>query len=1253
MTCSCVPFVSESLFFKNEQQRESITKNLGNSLECSYCEGFHNCRFQNRGGIFGITPMVCFTVRSSLFEYASIPIPFQALNMNLNCSSTASQTFFTLSVDLGAKATGVFIIKKSFDGEAVTESRRALTLTMSPNLFKFSMRERTAVRHRVRGYKRRSLVRRLAFLIIDRRLALAGLTLGEDQRRLMLSAVGGYLKRRGYNHLESDLDLDLEALSGLDSTVFHNFNGLALLFRPEADLGEEWGRLSQNADVISKMNSNLPTKKEFRNYLKTCFGKSSSYEARLYEDAFEIISNSAKALDNQLNLGHRHRRRYQQEILEDMKKDVRLSDVAVAFGGIEKLWRCLCNLSNLQLRALRWYFNTKEMKNGGRFDEKRLKNVLVRAFKYFHLEAGEERRRINSVISAFETSSDVIATLSELSPEETIPPYEDPNNRRPRVDHTLLLSPRSLMTLYSEKWMDWAEKFVEKDFELEAGLDEVLLHTDRDSRRSTPLPLRHYWSAYVLQRVLDRNSARDWFHLRRLCRDEDAPEVNQGRRYLTKLLGNEDAELFLKLAARYYKEVRTAKKGIWFEDEGGLLERSNLHPPQKKNILDILVGNVFGGDINVGRVVRNDLWNQRVSGRRTFKSCCRQIEETRKKYGNEFKLLYESYLNDCFRGSPRDRTDFELVRRLIDEVRHFLRGSASSLHVKDPERACNPFSLSQLFTLIEKGPAGFSSTGIAVHFENQWRMSGEPAQCCRLPADSVRPFDGMLRRILDKQADVLAQICYNELAFDEKLGRDIAFSIVVEQNKFAFSSSLEDLKKNGLRSTKWAEADKRQAECWACKDERILADAHGLCAYTGAPLGKDVEVDHIIPRSRTLLGLNTVFNSEANLICVSRVGNQRKGDRQYTLEDLSSVYLKKVFGTGDCGVVRQQIVQRINEMRKKGRLGYFERLDARDRNVVRHALYLEPDTPERNLVLKMLASVNKARINGTQLYFVQALIRKFRRLASPRLAEDGRKIRFNAFKASAQETSQIRSQLAMSNSAFEKEEVQGPASHSIDAMCAYAGLSASDSFCNCTGADQDLCNPIGSGALAGLHPGNCEVVELRSLPTERKSNPDSKRLFKETIYGEDFLRILRHENDLFVGFSLPNRCGEGGNALRVTGKNPERLVEVLRPFLVEKESGNGLRCYRVDKRRAFPFLARIMMSPERFEQKESEVLDALSSLHYVTQRMSVAKKLITQENRYVAENPLKEKAFLIKRALKNKGSSSKPPSLNDGGSRFV
>ena len=64
------------------------------------------------------------------------------------------------------------------------------------------------------------------------------------------------------------------------------------------------------------------------------------------------------------------------------------------------------------------------------------------------------------------------------------------------------------------------------------------------------------------------------------------------------------------------------------------------------------------------------------------------------------------------------------------------------------QRIRNPFSLAQLYNLIETEVDGFTATTLAAHKENLWRMSGaeseKGAQCSRLPADAARPFDGVL-----------------------------------------------------------------------------------------------------------------------------------------------------------------------------------------------------------------------------------------------------------------------------------------------------------------------------------------------------------------------------------------------------------------------------------------------------------------------------------------------------------------------------
>ena len=80
---------------------------------------------------------------------------------------------------------------------------------------------------------------------------------------------------------------------------------------------------------------------------------------------------------------------------------------------------------------------------------------------------------------------------------------------------------------------------------------------------------------------------------------------------------------------------------------------------------------------------------------------------------------------------------------------------ANILGLSEDEAAkfANPYSLSQLYNLIETERDGFTSVSVAAHRENNWRMrltectdkDGSKtwsANCSRLPADAARPFDG-------------------------------------------------------------------------------------------------------------------------------------------------------------------------------------------------------------------------------------------------------------------------------------------------------------------------------------------------------------------------------------------------------------------------------------------------------------------------------------------------------------------------------
>lgn len=75
---------------------------------------------------------------------------------------------------------------------------------------------------------------------------------------------------------------------------------------------------------------------------------------------------NANVLTGLRQMGHKPRSEYFKAIEANLKKDSRLAKICEAFGGADRLARLLGNLSNLQLRAERWYFNAPDiMKDRG------------------------------------------------------------------------------------------------------------------------------------------------------------------------------------------------------------------------------------------------------------------------------------------------------------------------------------------------------------------------------------------------------------------------------------------------------------------------------------------------------------------------------------------------------------------------------------------------------------------------------------------------------------------------------------------------------------------------------------------------------------------------------------------------------------------------------------------------------------------------------------------------------------------------
>lgn len=1165
-----------------------------------------------------------------------------------------------LALDLGAKHTGAFLVVRDAYRPATSSDCQAMTLVLPDDGDKmtYSAQARRAVRHRLRNKKRHNLARRLALLLIPQKIKEAGITFDSTEEQKLIEAICSLLKRRGYSRLESNSATDLTSLENLDPAVLANHSELGQFFCDAADIPSQWENLTQDLQQISAFLNKKPTDKAFKTYFSKNFPDLKS-QSKAYSNALKVLSDDANLLLQQVRFGHRHRKQYLEEIHQDMCHDSRLTKAVQAFGDLDRLWRLIGNLSNLQLRAMRWYFNAPELFEDRFWMPERLQKTLIRAFKYFHCEKGAESQNQRQLIKTLESTTDVLEALCTIDPERTIPVYEDQNNRRPPVDETLLLSPHKLTEKFGTIWKTWADSLIKEDPALEENLDLILAYTDRRSRiaiasnpqRYSPLDYRF---SYVLQRALDRSKKLDRYALRLLATDAQSQLAHTARAELCRVIGSQHVDAFIEMAKMYYAETADARVGLWIEGQANLLEKSNIHPPMKKRVLNQLVGDVFGLDADFGRAFIENYWNCKLAekSRSSMRSTCQFIETVRKQFGGEFNLLFKSKTSTT--------KDITSVKDRIEDVKDFLKNKLQ-LSERTIERVANPFSLSQLYTLIELDRTGFASTTVAVQLENSWRMStsdGQNAQCSRLPADCVRPFDGVLRKLLDRQAYELAKYTFDAWKKNVKHdGTTIHHATVVEENKFAFTASLATLKKNTAAKKKATDALQRQEARWLSKDERIKEASKNICAYTGVALDSCLcEYDHIIPRTLTKSVLSTAFNSEANLICVSQAGNQQKKDARYRLTNLHSKYLAAIFGTTDCKAIADKIESRIEELKRNRRLMHFELLNAEDQAYVRHALFLDDGSEARKCVLSELAASNRSKVNGTQAWFIRRYLEKLTQLSRDWLNKHHHTLICQAMRTPTQAGHDLREALSGddTNSIFYKPDIQPVASHSIDAMCAYAAACVSDSFCEFTYSDPKLSDTENTTALQALHPLHCKVNWVTARPQEEKADHDSRPIFKEGILAENFLHILTCNQQVFVGFTLGKKNADDttqANAVEVQGKNPTQLLTVLSNYLdkpVELTQDRTV-CYQIDKSKAFELFSKAVLQAEELSTEEKEAVAILEKLRYITERVPVRSALIDKAGKALVKEALNldKKAFTINcdvssKAFKCKGVLTLP-----------
>lgn len=1124
-----------------------------------------------------------------------------------------------VGLDLGGTYTGTFITSHPSDEAEHRDHSSAFTVVNSEKL-SFSSKSRTAVRHRVRSYKGFDLRRRLLLLVAEYQLLQKKQTLAPEERENLRIALSGYLKRRGYARTEAETDTSV--LESLDPSVFSSAPSFTNFFNDLEPLNIQWEAIANSPETARALNKELSGQKEadFKKYIKTSFPEYSAKEILAnYVEGRRAILDASKYIANLQSLGHKHRSKYLSYILQDMKRDSRITRLSEAFGSTDNLWRIIGNISNLQERAVRWYFNDAKFEQGQeQLDASKLRNVLIRALKYLRSNDKEWSASQKQIIQSLESSDNELDVLAGLDPDRTIPPYEDQNNRRPPEDQTLYLNPKALSSEYGDKWKSWANKFAAAYPLLTEDLSEILENTDRKSRikiRSDVLPDSDYRLSYILQRALDRSIALDECSIRRTAEDFENGVVIKNEK-LEEVLSGHQLEEFLEFANRYYQETAKAKNGLWFP-ENALLERADLHPPMKNKILHVIVGQALGISPTKGTEFIDKIWNSKVKGRSTVRSICYAIENERKTYGPYFSEDYK-FVKTALK---EDKTEKELskkfaavikVLKMVHEVVPFI-GKELQLSDEAQSKFDNPYSLAQLYNLIETERNGFSKVSLAAHLENAWRMTmtDGSAQCCRLPADCVRPFDGFIRKAIDRNSwEVAKRIAEEVKKSVDFTNGTVKIPVAVEANSFNFTASLTDLKYIQLKEQKLKKKlediqrnEENQEKRWLSKEERIRSDSHGICAYTGHPLDDVGEIDHIIPRSLTLKKSESIYNSEVNLIFVSAQGNQEKKNNIYLLSNLAKNYLTAVFGTSDLSQITNEIESTVLQLKAAGRLGYFDLLSEKERACARHALFLNSDSEARRAVVDVLGSRRKASVNGTQAWFVRSIFSKVRQALAAWTQETGNELIFDAISVPAVDSSDMRKRFAEYRPEFRKPKVQSVASHSIDAMCIYLAACSDPFKTKRMGSQLASYEPIN---FDNLFTGSCQVVQNTPRSFSDKTNIANSPIFKETIYAERFLDIIVSRGEIFLGYPANSPFERTPNRISIGGKEPFSILRVLEPYLNNAPSDEKEKqtIYKVNKNKAFKLLSKVAGS--KFTAEEDKAAKILEALHFVTVKQDVA-----------------------------------------------
>ena len=879
-----------------------------------------------------------------------------------------------------------------------------------------------------------------------------------------------------------------------------------------------------------------------------------------------LINKQIENIEKEIKNGNLPRAKYFKELEEWVNNHKDINNF-LASNKIEKnsFINIVGNISNFQLKELRRYFNDKNMQSGDIWDSEKLKKVVHRFIASWHAKGDESLKKLQSKLLKDLKEKDIIEFLTNTNPLETIPPYDDMNNRGAVKCQTLRLNKNYLDT-HLPNWRVIANRLADEFYKTD--LEEC---TANDS--DTDLTLLH--------RVLDTSSQIDPYNLR----DDKIDGY-------VDILGKENAEKLKSFCKKYYELIKDkVRTGIWQESDY-MLEKCEKNPPYKNNQIHNLVAGILGINIKKERFeeFEKTIWKEKFKNKNLL-NYCKNIEELRKSKGNMFKY-YALDLKEKQNISGDEKKDLTL---LDDETLYFWTDKIAeffSISKEQKSRFQNHFSMAQLYTIIETRRSGFNSTCKWCSSENSFRSvtnlssftifdksTGEKivdtafdetkhikvyenANAQRLPADTQRPFSGKIERYIDKLGYEIAKIKAKEL--EKVTEKNIKIKIILEENSFEYEESIRSAKiKNAKKKANVSLENSKKSYEKSLEDKasRIKNFGNNICAYCSKEIvNNDGEIDHILPRSYTLKNYGTVFNSEGNLLYVHQKCNQDKKDKIYSLDKITAP------------ISKEQIISGVESIKS---YKTFTLLSNEQQIAFKYALFLPHNDEAFKKVAGFLRTDQSARVNGTQKYLAKKIQTKLNKMF-----ENKKELDYEFILADSEVVSSLRKQYAKEEPllAKPKDSKQASSSHTIDAI-----LSLVSVYKKATNLDVEpnaseivkYANIKSWSALENefLTKGKStnqkieNMIETESFTQKNMREVFNKSIFGENALGERFKPIVISNDTIYIGFPIKIKDGYSfENCKQITSKNDKHMVEnIIKSELVSKKDKSTIVIYEINK----------------------------------------------------------------------------------------